>query len=83
MTIKTNVLHSLESINVLLDREEVSYGEVRPFVRHELAKVSKVLANHPFGKDLKELVECAIAYSDTLESCAYAVDDLYNAVINL
>lgn len=83
MTIKTNVLHSLESINVLLDREEVSYGEVRPFVRHELAKVSKVLANHPFADDLKALVDGAIAYSDTIESLGWALDELYNAVINL
>lgn len=83
MTIKTSVLRSLESINILLDREDVSYGEVRPFIKTELGMVSKRLANHPFGKDLKELVDCAIAYSDTIESCAYAVDDLYNAVINL
>lgn len=83
MTIKTSVLHSLESINILLDREDVSYGEVRPFIKTELGMVSKKLANHPFADDLKALVDGAIAYSDTIESLGWALDELYNAVINL
>lgn len=82
MTKKSNILNSLLSINILLDRtlEGTPYGEVRPFCTHELRRIRKAFENHKFSRDILELVDCAIAYSDNIESFSYALDDLLVAV---
>lgn len=83
MTKKANALKSLESINILLDKvyeEKTAFTEVRPYCTYELSRIRRILAGHPFADDINELIDTAIAYSDSLESLGYVVDDLYNAV---
>lgn len=83
MTKKLNALESLYSINVLLDRvfyEEEDLDEVAPFCRFELRKIRRIFKSHPFADEISEMIDTAIAFSDSLESFGYAIDDLQVAI---
>lgn len=80
MTKKNQIINSLDSIYNLLDREEVSYGEVRPFAKFELGRISKMVESLPFAEDLKELVDGALTYSSDRDALSFALDELYLAI---
>lgn len=80
MTKKAKIINSIESIYELLDREEVSYGEVRPFAKFELARIAKMVESLPFAEDLKGLVNGAISYSQNRDALSFALDELLIAV---
>lgn len=86
MTKKTRILNSLESIGILFDRitDDESYEVTMPFIRFTLDdKVRRLVKDLPFAKDILELLDCTIAYSDDANAFSYAFEDLYNAVICL
>lgn len=85
MTKKAKIIDSLLSISILLDRtlEDVTYGEVRPFCTHELRKVRGLCKSLPFADEIENLIDGALAYSDSIESFSYAVDEVLVAVKSL
>ena len=83
MTKKASIIKSLESVSILFDRisDENSFEETMQFIRFVLdGKVRRLAQTLPFSKDILELVDCAIAYSDDLAAFSYALDDLFVAI---